>query len=358
MNTLFLFRVDAGEHLGYRRFTRCMTLAEECRRRGGQVVFLTHSENGELADLLKVAKFNFIPVLKTHPHPLDLETTIRTALTFSKHLAGPERAWIVLDGERFDRQYQLRAHDTGLNILCFDELAQVLHYHAHLVVNENVYAPLLRYSTDSDTVTQLGCQHALFNPEILRFRSRLKQVRAQAEKILILAGNARNLAPAKTIIRILGAEVNRSIPLMVSSPSVLKVKDFSKSDHYYFDKLELVTDIHLDPEPLFKADMVISTDGSYSLEALYLGIPHAVLSTDEESDELLRTLGNNGILNYLGWHEEARPRELASTLRQLIMNQDLRRKLSQTSERLFDGRGTERVSEALFHSSMPLLAQA
>jgi len=122
-----VIRVDANTRIGMGHLMRCLALAQAWQDAGGQVTVVTACPNEELQQRLREEGLDLR--LLTHPYPdtADWDYT-RDILT-----AHPD-AWLVLDGYHFDEVYQQRVKDAGYRLLVIDDMVQLKHNYADIIL--------------------------------------------------------------------------------------------------------------------------------------------------------------------------------------------------------------------------------
>ncbi|HBE44959.1 MAG TPA: hypothetical protein DDW17_05780 [Deltaproteobacteria bacterium] len=64
------------------------------------------------------------------------------------------------------------------------------HYHADILLNQNIYAPELNYSCDEDTILLLGSRYVLLRKEFLKYKDFKRTIPKKAKNILVTLGGA------------------------------------------------------------------------------------------------------------------------------------------------------------------------
>ena len=156
MSDPLIIRADASHQMGVGHLMRCIALAEACQARGGQVIFLSHCKQDGLRRRIEATGIPFVPLNASHPHPLDLRTTLSLAQTCAQKSASP---WIVLDGYHLDPAYQQSIQLAGYRLLVIDDMAHQPQYFTDILLNQNLGAEQLTYPCSPDTQKLLGAQY-------------------------------------------------------------------------------------------------------------------------------------------------------------------------------------------------------
>ena len=151
-------RADADAGMGTGHLMRSLALGRAWQEQGGHTVFVTACHNQALLDRIVAAGLQLVVLDRPHPAPEDLETTLGSMVEY-------HGAWLVIDGYHFDVGYQRAVKETGANLVAIDDYVHAEHYHADLIVNQNLYADQLEYPCDANTRLLLGTRYALLSPD-------------------------------------------------------------------------------------------------------------------------------------------------------------------------------------------------
>lgn len=136
---------------------RYLALAQAWQEHSADVTFLSHYDSEALHQCIIDEGFDFIPIKNSHPDPSDIIQTLnvlkRHAPCSTLYASSP---WLALDGYHFTPDYQKAIRERGYRLLVIDDMAHLNHYHADILLNQNIHASNLLYSCDRDTVKTLG----------------------------------------------------------------------------------------------------------------------------------------------------------------------------------------------------------
>ena len=133
-----VIRADANANIGTGHLMRCLALAQAWQSHGGKAIFVTACESDGLRNRLAEEGFEVIPLVTTHPDPGDWASS-------SELLMMHPGSWVVLDGYHFVPSYQLRIKKLGHPLLVIDDMANLDHYYADVLLNQNIHAVELNY---------------------------------------------------------------------------------------------------------------------------------------------------------------------------------------------------------------------
>ena len=259
-------------------------------------------------------------------------------------LAGPG-AVIVVDSYRVDGPWMTRLHDLlsarGAKLGVIDDDA-LRTFTADLVVNQNVGAERLRYPGAGSILS--GPSYALLRPQFAQSRQlalqRLDDIPDTPRRVLVLFGGTDATGMAMT-----GAHAARlAYPDADVRVVVPSGQAPTTEEHPGITLMGHVEAIH---EEMLAADLVISAGGSTLWELCCLARAAAVLAVADNQLLAYDELSRLGAILPLGRKPLRDVRVLAERLRMSTARPDALRAVATTAAGLTDGRGAERVAEAL-----------
>jgi len=349
-----IIRVDAGGQIGAGHMMRCIALAQAWQDKGGRVVFLTHCESPMLQDQITDEGFNFIPIDKPHPHPSDLHSTLEVLSAISQQISTAS-PWFALDGYHFTPNFQKAIRENGHKLIVIDDMNHLPHYHADILLNQNIHAESLRYSCDSDTVKLLGCDYVLLRREFVKYRNWERKIPDKATKILLTMGGldsknvtlkaieAINLLNDHDLeVKIVIGSLNRHLPVLQNAALHAPC-----SMHFILNATDM-------PDLMAWADVAISSGGSTSWEVAFTGLPNLIITLAHNQVGIANELGKVGAAVELGWHENVSTKQYAQALKKILEDMRLRSSLSEQGKKLVNGKGSQKIIKEMFVGKIEL----
>ncbi|MBU1638211.1 UDP-2,4-diacetamido-2,4,6-trideoxy-beta-L-altropyranose hydrolase [bacterium] len=334
---LLICRADANMNIGTGHVMRCMALADAWAKCGGEAVLL-----GECDSALRnraAKSFSSVQILFNSTDS-DAEKQAIRDICRSRTLTA---VWIVLDGYRFDSDYQRAVSELGYPVLVIDDYAHLDYYAADVILNQNAGAEHFNYQTKNSARLLLGTEYVLMRGDLLQKRKTEKE-QTEGEHILITMGgvDAPNLTQRvlealaqmkrdKTSIRVLMGSAN---------PHICSVKDYAESA---LPEAEIVIQSDSMAEQYYWATAAISAAGTTSWELCYFGVPSMLIQIADNQQALAEHLGKTGAVINLGWHERLSAGRLAQLVEAFLMEKEKHSKMSGIARALVDGKGAERV---------------
>ena len=333
-----LIRADAGCDIGVGHVMRCLALAQAWQDQGGSAIFALAKTAPAIEEKLRTENC----IVESVPGRIGSnEDAGCTAGLGRRHAA----AWIVLDGYRFDPNYQGTIKDIGFKLLMIDDLGGSQAYFADLILNQNVHAAEAMYpNRQGQSRCLLGSRFALLRRE---FRSvPVREQRTEARRVLITMGGS---DPGNATARVLDAL--RAIPerlevKVVVGPANSSAEGLTRAlpgAH----QIQIISNPDFMVDLMSWADIAVSAAGSTVWEMCRLGLPAILISIADNQEPGAEELGRKGIAVYLGPRENARSSDITNAVVEVLRSPERRTRMSRAGQRLVDGRGAERVVTAL-----------
>jgi len=334
---LLVVRTDGGPDIGAGHLMRCLALAQAWKARGGDATFITCCESAQLRQRLLNEGMQVVTIKRPHPDPMDCQTTSEVLRAFS-------RAWVVLDGYHFDPEYQRQIRNGGQRLFVIDDTAHLEHYHADIVLNQNINANLLNYSSEPNTLFLLGTQYALLRPEFLsRAASRIK-IPGIARKVLITLGGAdadnQTLKVIQAVKQIDIAGFKAVVVVGANNPHRPQLQGESRDSTV---PIEIVTNATNMDDLMAWADLAVSGGGSTCWELAFMGLPALVIILADNQRAVAEGLDEAGIVVNLGWYKDLATTDIAQALVSLAGAANERTEMCRRGRELVDGKGNDRV---------------
>ncbi|MEU7896732.1 hypothetical protein AB0B45_28220 [Nonomuraea sp. NPDC049152] len=308
-------RCDAGNAIGVGHLVRCVALAEELRARGTHVSFL--GDMGSLPWAMRQLDLRALPV---RPAPAEPERL--AALGFDA---------VVLDSYTLPRETGGVLMAAGARVLAIidgDPLGQ----EAHLYLDQNLGAEDVPLALPYPGVRLAGVRYVLLRDSVRRAVRAPARAGSSPPHVLCFFGgtDAAGVAPAWVeALRATGvpftATVISSAPLRAG------------------EGITVLPPTDLLPSLMAEADLVVTAAGSAIWELLYLGVPAALTWVADNQLIGYEALVGRGLAAGLGGSAE----RAVPTLRRLLTDPGLRAEYGRRGAELIDGRGRERVADAL-----------
>jgi UDP-2,4-diacetamido-2,4,6-trideoxy-beta-L-altropyranose hydrolase len=324
-----IFRVDASKDIGIGHLMRCLALSEELIRRKHNCFFLSKVDNNELIN--RIEKNNII--YHKIPSNFSLQADLEMLLKISNE---NDIDWVITDHYGITSQYIKEIKNKNLRVLSIDDSAQI-HYYSDIIVNQNIGAEKLVYSSEKYSKFLLGTKYIILRDELLQRNKR--PMKNKVEKILVMFGGADPDNVTLKILKMLET-LNENIQfLIVAGPAnqfnnyILNYLKNCKMDIKYLRNQKKMSEVYL------QSDVAISAGGTSCYELAYFGIPSIIISIADNQIKVAQELENRNISLYLGRKNEIKSKKLLNNIKLLINNNLIRQNMSDNAKKLIDGKG-------------------
>lgn len=320
-------RADGGRGVGAGHVMRCAALADAWRRAGGRVEWFCHPLPPMLQDLLARRG---ITVHVVNDDWADLESWCRTN----------RGSWVCVDGYGF-AEGPSRVRAAGGRVLVIDDDGRGRRYECDALLNQVIGAERMHYDVPAGTRLMLGTTYCLLRNEIVSGDSRERDLHSEVRRVFVSFGGhdahgqgarvaATVTATLKTAIVDLAAGVAGGAP-----PNLPRVTVHAGTDL----------------GPLMRqADIAVTAAGSVCWELAYLGVPALLLVVADNQEPIARGLHDAGVARSLGWFDQVSDATLAAAVRALAVD-PARVEMSRNGRRMVDGKGADRVVNALLEAA-------
>ncbi len=347
-----VFRVDASIQIGTGHIMRSLALAQACQAKGGTVCFVCAEITAGLEARLSHEGMEVIRLDVAPGSSSDIFRTIAQAKEINAD-------WMVLDGYHFKSDYQKAIKDAGFRLLCIDDYGHTNHYHADLVLNQNISAEASIYkSREPYTKLLLGTHYALLRKEFWPWREWSRTIPEKARNILVTMGGS---DPDNVTLKVIHAladlnDPNLDVRIIVGpgNPHLVTLQQAidqnANCQHIpatgpcTIQLLQNVTDM---PALMAWADIAISAGGSTCWELLFMQLPSAVFILAENQRPIVEKLHQLALVVNIGWHDRATVVTISEIIHRLCIEKLLRVDLITKCKHTIDGLGSERVVNAM-----------
>jgi UDP-2,4-diacetamido-2,4,6-trideoxy-beta-L-altropyranose hydrolase len=326
---------------------RCLALAQAWRDAGGDVVFAM-AESTPAIDARLLSEGMEIVRLPTSPN------RAQDARDVAALACDRKSDWVVVDGYRFDSEYQRNLKNAGLKLLFVDDLGQCEHYSTDLVLDQNVHASEKIYANRASyTRLLLGPRYVMLRNEFQAWREWRREIPATGRKLLVSMGGS---DPDNLTLRLINAF--RGIPIPDLEITVVAGGSNPQQNELQPAMADLKMPIHFVgnannmPELMAQADIAIVCAGGTLWELLYMGCPTLSYFRTPAQRQIVAELDAMGVVRNMGAVEAFDQDNLARVLLEMAACRDCREKMARLGRKLVDGKGISRVLHYILPEGM------
>lgn len=366
---MLLIRTDANKQVGLGHLMRCLTIAEAAKRAGIETLFLLAEETakellGERGMGCVILHTDFsdmegeLPVLfqtikgLTAAKKEDVKDGTGSKTVRSKGISN--KTALLVDSYRITVPY-MQELKKGLENICGAELLLLEDYGdpsypADTVINYNIYGPDFSYGGTAGRAL-LGCRYMPLRKE---FTMQPYGIREKFRSVLITTGGSDPCRIAPELAKRLGKEENVTLHVVCGrfSESRKELLDMEKN----CENMKVYSDVKQMWELMADCDAAVSAAGTTLYELCAMGIPTLCFSFAPNQILPGKTFGEKTAMTYAGDYQkdkEAMFQRIEEGIRELMgMSGEEREKISENLRGITDGRGAERIIEAVFKEAV------
>jgi len=338
---MFFIRADANKEIATGHVMRCLSVAVEIRKMGGECVFITSDENA--TSLIKSHGFETI-CLHSRWDCLERETLKLISLIREKMTKK-----LIIDSYYVTEKY-LKELGQYTRLVYIDDM-NFFKYPVSMIINYNIFHSVFSYpETYKGTGTRLllGCEFAPLREE---FAGVSFQVREPVRKILITTGGSDpyNVA-GKLLDRIATENLNEDICFQVVAGKFNSHLEHLSRLARIKRNIVLCHDVESMSALMRDCDLAITAGGFTMYELCACGVPSVCFSYADNQLNGVKGFQKAGLMAYAGDvrnNEEQCLSQILSHIRTYIENPDSRKEISVSMQKLVDGKGASRIAEAI-----------
>jgi UDP-2,4-diacetamido-2,4,6-trideoxy-beta-L-altropyranose hydrolase len=338
-----LFLADAGPEVGGGHVMRCLTLARALVERGAVCAFV---ESRDAAPILR--RFGWpAQTLLAMVGAGDVPELVASGCAFADLF---EADLVVVDHYRVGAVEEMRLWGQHRRIAVIDDLANRRHA-CDLIVDPGFGRRREHYDglIGETCVALTGPGHALVRPEFAQARPRALSRRARHDPVrraLVSFGLTDVGGVTGRVVEALAGRLGEErldVVLGPGAPSIEGLDGLAQRDRQVRLHVDLQDMVTLTAD----TDIAIGAGGSSVWERACLGLPTITVILADNQAPMARRLAEAGAAIALDVREPGFESALAAAWTGLIEDRQLRWDLSERSSELCDGRGAERVAEAM-----------
>lgn len=333
------FRCDATPTLGGGHAMRCLTLANELRKRGDEILFVCSKETLEM-----------VAALGRSGHKLlDAGSTAADAVAEIQGYWSDGADWLIVDSYAIDRIDERVLRAATRRLMVVDDLADRPHDCDLLLDQTHGRAPEdYANLAPAESRLLLGGAYALLRPEFAAGRPLARARRAaggEARRILVSLGLTDIGGVTARVMRALIAhrlEAMFDVVVGRRAPSLPALQALSQE----CPALRLHVDAQDIAALMIEADVAIGAGGASSWERCCLGLPTVLIVLADNQKFVAKTLEAQGSAICVGGGDDA-PERAVGALTSLMSDRHALENMAQAALRVTNGEGACYVADAM-----------
>ncbi|MCR5670073.1 MAG: UDP-2,4-diacetamido-2,4,6-trideoxy-beta-L-altropyranose hydrolase [Butyrivibrio sp.] len=336
---------------------RCMTIAAELIERGAEVKFLLSDEESAdvLAELSDQEKkiYDCIILHTNYSEPAEDLPVLEGLLTDEK----PDM--FLLDSYFVTPEYmealkELFGRLSPDTRTCYIDDLYKFDYPVDMIINYDVVVPRDFYSAETQL---LGAKYA---PLRKQFSEAQYEVREQAQRAFLSAGGTdpyhvlgnilyevyEEDSPCRKVLDTTGIKCEVIVGALFEEDYKQELRDIAKRHSDYIFLHESVENM---ASVMEKCDFAVSAGGTTIYELCAIGVPTVVFSMADSQVDFVKSFNDAGAVRYAG---DARKdhrlvQKIVTWGTASVDSQGFRRRMSNKAKELVDGKGTQKIADAI-----------
>lgn len=378
---MVVIRADANSKIGMGHVMRCLSVADALLKCGEEVLFVT-ADDTPVPLLTKKG----IPYRVLHTDYADMEAELPKLWNALSELpqgpgvpeaALPQKNTSILVDSYYVTEKYLAALKKRITTIYMDDI-YAFSYPVDMLINYNIYGEEMGYEKDAafaDTKLLLGTEYVPLREEFAAgagYAQSRKELSAETENVtpaedrLHQTAEQGRTADGGILITTGGSDsFNLAGQLLMEAMKydALKEKEYhvvSGSLNPHIGELQALAqkheNIHIHcnvtnmAELMAESEVALSAGGSTLYELCAMGVPVIAFSFAENQERLVQTFVKRGIAQYGGNYRTDGNKMIQNTiagLEKLCGDEALKTEYRRKALQLVDGRGAERIAEAL-----------
>jgi UDP-2,4-diacetamido-2,4,6-trideoxy-beta-L-altropyranose hydrolase len=351
------FRTDASNRIGTGHFMRCIALADELKKEGAHIRFLSRSLPTCLRDILRTKEIEYISLENVEVDDSEVDDSIDELAHASwlgisqaqdsqvtiKALSDQACDWLIVDHYALDVRWEKALRPIVKHIMVIDDLSD-RHHDCDVLLDQNYYVDMeTRYTSKVPAHCKLllGTSYALLREEFRFLREQVKLRNGEVKKVLVFFGGVDEdnytLSAIKSLSEI---DIGLQVDVVIGGHHPFKELIQNSCSKYGFICHVQTPSM---AELMLKADLAIGAGGIAMWERCCLGLPTISFCSAENQRKQIADAAEKGLI-----YSPPLSKDLIESIRlhiqALFSNPPLIRFLSHSGMKFVDGKGALRVT--------------
>jgi len=342
-----VIRADGSKKLGLGHITRSIGLAESLAENDMLSIFITKDYQKNIIKFLIDKGFTVESI------PADIN--FNEDFTITKEIIRKIKPGLIItdlcntNTLRHINEYKKYLQNLkkmDIFLLTIDDLNNI-EFPSDIVINPNYGAKNIKYkNTSYKNKYLLGPEYFIFRKEFIEAAGIDKKIRREARNLLITMGGSDQLQLNEKVLMAINnlTFTNLNIRLIIGFDSnKLKLNKLISILRTFEGNYEFIEESDNMAEQIMWSDIAITGGGLTKYETAITGTPSIIISQVEHQHELMNKLEKFGTALYVGFGKEVTSNDIYTSIKKLLEDYSLRKKMSKRGKELFDGKGVKRI---------------
>ena len=347
--------------MGSGHVMRCLTLAEELKKNGSDITFISRAHEGNLNGLIAGKGMKVVELSAPDSHSASVGngcsddyaewlsvTQGQDARETINVLGKTIPDWLIVDHYGLDESWEKTIRSHVEKIMVIDDLAN-RHHECEMLLDQNWFdnkESRYRRLLPTGCTLLLGPAYALLRPEFSEARKKNKPRNGDMKRIFVYFGGSDPHNLTKMTLMVL-CELEFS---HLEVDVVIGQNNLQESELKELCLKRPLTQLHIQVDNMAiimaKADLAIGAGGSTTWERICLNLESCVIIIAKNQYEVNLCLEKKGYIHLLGYVNKINPKFLKANILNRILQINKKKKRVDYST-LCDGRGLGRVMNTL-----------
>jgi len=337
-----LFRCDGDRTTGLGHVIRCLSLAAQFRQNEfGHIHFLTYSPDSESERIIASKGFQTV----RSPKAGSEDDLVFLCSYIRKNIVDTKNCLVVTDSYDINADYLKRLKAVGPWVLSFDDEGKES-FPTDWVLNQNLGAEDIEYPEDSSAELLAGARFTLFRSEFSGSGGRNTGHR-DGRKVLMSMGGADSKKQTIKVMNAFKLLQGKLTVTVILGPCFADPEDvFAIADQINHD-VRVLQNVDNMAALMKEHSLAITAAGVTAYEAATSGLPTLLIVLAENQLKSAAALARAGCADSLGFYSNVSSESIAHGIENLLRDRQKLEDMSSKGQRLFDGKGGDRVIQRL-----------
>ncbi len=355
-------RVDASLKIGTGHVVRCLTLADELKLNGANIVFICRNLSGNLIQYIEEKSYTVLKLIKKEFNEDDsssdkyqsyddwLETSARLDAEETNALLKSNNKFdfLIVDHYSINERWEKEQKKVVNKIFVIDDLANRKH-DCDFLLDQNFYLDMhARYKNliENDCNVLIGPKYAILRSDFKKQRKKTNLKKEAIKKLFIFYGGVdfTNMT-AKTlraIMPIVSDDIVADVVIGATNPHRAEIESLCNSNK----NINLHVQAKNMAQLMADADLSIGSGGTVTWERMCVGLPSIVWPVADNQVKLLKDCSAKELV-YLPDDDSPTIEDIFTHIKYLINNVKLCNDMREKGMALVDGKGVTRIASVI-----------
>lgn len=342
-----VFRVDSSFDIGTGHIMRCLTLAEQLKKRNASVSFISRTLPGNIINIIKEKGYQVfeLPVVPDFNNTSFIDNYEKYWLGDAKETLEHIKKKIntidllVLDHYGLDYKWESVLYPEVKTLMVIDDLANREHK-CDILLDQNFYLGFKdRYTSlvPEECRLLLGPQYVLLREEFITLADSMKERKGQIDRILVFFGGTDPTNETEKALRALtnfGEQFQVDVIVGATNPNKGYIETLcnNKTNFHFYSQVNNISEF------MNKADLAIGAGGTTTWERCFFGLPSITIIVADNQEEATESVSSVGATINLGKSSYVNENDIVHVLKKLMDNPKILNSLTENSRKLVNAK--------------------